>query len=74
MSKAKEKEDGERELVEHVYQYLVQNHYPDGCDKNHKWIIKKKAKKFLVKDGVLHYNVEKNGKVRYVILGPHVAF
>ena len=37
MSKAKEKEDGERELVEHVYQYLAQNHYLEGCDKNHKW-------------------------------------
>ena len=74
MSKAKEKEDGERELVEHVYQYLAQNRYPEGCDKNHKRIIRKKAKKFLVKEGVLHYKVEKNGKVRYITLGAHVIF
>ena len=28
--------DGERELLEHVYEYLAHSHYPEGCDKNHK--------------------------------------
>ena len=67
--------DGERELVEHVYEYLAHNRYPEGSDKNHKRIVRKRAKKFLLKDGELHYKVEKNGKVCYIILGVvHRAF
>ena len=56
-AESKGEEDGERELVEHDYQYLAQNRYPGGCDKNHKRIIWKKSQ--LVKDGVLYTKCRK---------------
>ena len=43
------------DIVEHVYNHLTMRAYPVECNENKKRTIRKKAKKFLVRDGELFY-------------------
>ncbi len=55
--------DGDGDLVEQAYQYITAGTYPVGCPENRKRIIRKKSKKFQVRDGELLYVVKRKGKV-----------
>lgn len=64
MSKKKEsQEENEEVLVEQVYAYLTHSQYPAACDKNQKRVIRKKATRFVVRDGELYYKLLKKNKV-----------
>lgn len=43
------------ELIEEVYLYITANQYPEEASESRKRAIRKKAKKFIVKDGELYY-------------------
>ena len=49
--KWKKKED----LVHRAFVYLTEKTYPPGSTKNEKRCIRKKADRFVVTDGVMHY-------------------
>ena len=54
----------EGDLVEQAYLYVTTLGYPAGCTDNRKRVIRKKAKKFEVKEGELFYKKRCKGKVR----------
>ena len=56
-------EERDQELVEQAYIYLTSTTYPPGCDENRKRVIRKKAKKFELKDGELYYKQKQKSKV-----------
>ena len=56
-------EERDQELVEQAYVYLTSATYPPGCDENRKRVIRKKAKKFELKDGELYYKQKQKRKV-----------
>ena len=41
-----------------ILQYLLSNKYPEGASNNHKRSIRKKCKKFVLKDGLVYYSSE----------------
>ena len=45
----------DEDIVEQVYVYKTKNQYPDGAHESKKRAIRKKAKRFVVKDGELYY-------------------
>ena len=47
--------EGDSDLVEQVYQYITAGTYPIGCSQNKKRIIRKKSKRFRIRDGELLY-------------------
>ena len=53
----------EKDLVELAYQYISTKSYPPGCPESKKRIIRKKAKRFEVRDGELCYKKKVKGKV-----------
>lgn len=58
-----EEADRDQELVEQAYMYLTAGTYPAGCSENRKRVIRKKSKKFELKDGELYYKQKQKGKV-----------
>ena len=50
------------DLIEKAYVYLTEKRYPDDCEKNEKRIIRKKAQKFVVRDGELQYKKSVRGR------------
>ena len=58
-----ERHERDQELVEQAYVYLTSTTYPPGCDDNRKRMIRKKAKKFELKDGELYYKQKQKRKV-----------
>ena len=58
-----DKEEGEVALLEKAYHYLTEKSYPLQCSKNEKRIIRRKAERLEVKDGVLHYKKKDGNKV-----------
>lgn len=59
-----ETSDQEGDLVEDVYRYLITNgDYPDECTETRKRVIRRKAKKFDVREGQLYYKHKCKGKV-----------
>ena len=55
------------DLVEAVYLYLTEAHYPQGCPNIKKRAIRKKAQKHVVRSGVLFFKKKKSGRVRLSI-------
>ena len=55
--------DQECDLVEQAYQYVTTRVYPEGCSDTRKRTIRKKAKKFEVKEGELFYKQKCREKV-----------
>ena len=43
------------DVIEHVYNYKTKSEYPLGASESKKRAIRKKATKFVVKDGELYY-------------------
>ena len=41
-----------------ILQYLLSKKYPEGASNNHKRSIRKKCKKFVLKDGLVCYSSE----------------
>ena len=59
-----EDEDGSKSaLIDQVCAYLTTGKYKDSCDKSKKRMIRKKAQRFTMIEGVLHYKMMKNKKV-----------
>ena len=58
-----ESEERDQELVEQAYSYITTSTYPPECTENRKRVIRKKAKKFELKDGELYYKQKQKGKV-----------
>ena len=53
-----------------MYHYLTKNEYPSGVSEYRKREIRKKAKRFTVKDGELYYIQGKTKhKVSFIIMG-----
>ena len=59
---AREQGQTEIDLVQQAYVYVTDKTYPEGCSENLKRVIRRKAKKFAVRDGELYY-YKKKGKV-----------
>ena len=55
-------EEGD-DLIEDTLGYISEKKYPDGCSANRKRQIRKKAEKFVLIDGDLHYKCGKSGQV-----------
>ena len=55
--------DNEVDLVDAVYLYLTEGIYPNKCSSFRKRSIRKKSKKFIIKDGVLFFKKKKKNKV-----------
>jgi len=51
------------DLVQEAYEYVATSKYPVGCTDNRKRVIRKKAKKFEVKEGEPYYKKTVKGKV-----------
>jgi hypothetical protein len=51
----------ESAMYDEVCQYLLHGSYPGMATKQEKAVIRKRAKKFRVVDGILHYVDGKNG-------------
>ena len=63
---SKEKEGGAKpDLVEQAVTYVLKKSYPENCTENEKRVIRKKSKKFAVKDGEVFYKKTIKGKVRH---------
>ena len=56
------------DLVHDVFQYLKDGKYPDSCTLSHKRIIRRKAKRFELSDGVLFYKQKRKNQVMSNIL------
>ena len=66
MKTADSSEEGDakcRDLVEEAYEYLVRKVYPVGASVARKRCIRRKAQKFVVKDGEMYFKEKKKGKV-----------
>ena len=51
--------------------YLVTSRFPDGHTKNQKDVLRRKAKSFLVRDGLLYHRDKKRGvdlQVIYILV------
>ena len=57
-----EVEEG-RNLVQEAYIYLTEHRYPQDCTYTRKRSIRKKAGKFVVRDGELFFKKKRKGKV-----------
>ena len=57
-------EDYEGENYSKIETYLTRNEYPEGATKAEKGSIRKRAKKFQMVDGLLHYTGGKDGVLR----------
>ena len=61
----KEPQTEERRQYEELHFYLLREDYPPGATKAEKGVIRKRAKKFELVDGILHYgSVGKDGQSR----------
>ena len=66
--KKAEKSGPELDLVNAAFMYITESHYPNGCSDVRKRTIRKKAKMFVVRDGVMYFKKKKKGK------GIHILF
>ena len=67
----REAEKDEIKIYDEVYDYLFNSSYPEGASKAEKCVIRKRAKKFQLVDGVLHYKENVNGghqRLRQVLI------
>ena len=55
--------EGGGDLVQEAYIYLTEHHYPQDCTNVRKRSIRKKAGKFVVRDGELFFKKRRKGKV-----------
>ena len=51
------------DFIVDVYLYLAKKIYPDGCKRQRKRTIRRKAEKFVVREGQLFYINNKGDKV-----------
>lgn len=54
------------ESYSEIENYLTRSEYPEGSTKAEKGAIRKRAKKFRMVDGLLHYTGRKDEAVRQV--------
>jgi len=56
--------EGGRDLVQEAYVYLTEHRYQPGCISSRKRSIRKKAGKFVVREGEMFFKKKRKGKVR----------
>ena len=62
-------EDCEADIVEEAVGYLIEHKYPDNCSSSRERQIRKKAEKFVVKDGgEIYYNQGKGQPGSLIII------
>ena len=54
-----DEDDSKSSLIDQVCAYLTTGKYKDSCDKNKKRMIRRKAQRFTIIEGVLHYKMIK---------------
>ena len=59
--------ESEYKLIEDACNYVTNKIYPDGVDKNRKRIIRRKARKIVVKQGEVYYKKKKTEVCIYVL-------
>ena len=59
-----EEDEVKENLVEEAYQYLRRKSYPAGASEGRKRCIRRKAAKFVLKNGELFFKKMNKGKVR----------
>ena len=64
---SKDESEFENELIGDVCDYVSNKTYPAGANKNRKRIIRRKAKKVVVRHGVVYYKKRKERFVIYVL-------
>ena len=57
----------EEELVQKAFLYLKDKTYPEGCTKNEKRCIRRKAEKLVERNGVMYYK-KKDGAEVWLIM------
>ena len=67
-----ENAEGNEQLLQEAYIFLTEKRYPNGCTELRKRVIRKKALKFVVKDGELFYKTKK-GKVKTLTACGHAC-
>ena len=60
-------------LLDDVYLYITTKSYPDGCSREKKRTIRRKAERFVIRDGQFFYIMNKGRKVLKSILGNDVG-
>ena len=60
--------EGAGDLVQEAYIYLTERRYPSGFSDSQKQSIRKKAGKFVVRDGEMLFKKKRKGKVRRNLL------
>ena len=61
-------------LLDHVFLYITSKSYPDGCTREKKRTIRRKAERFVIRDGQFFYIKNMGRKVLKSILGDDVGF
>ena len=56
-------DDKDQELVDQAFTYLTSFRYPSDCPENRKRVIRKKAKRFVQKNGEFFYKLKVKSKV-----------
>lgn len=56
-------EEKDQLLVEQAFVYLTTSKYPVDCSENRKRVVRKKSKKFELRDGELFYKQKQKAKV-----------
>ena len=64
-----ERSDLDSDLVEQTVEYIRNKCYPDGTNESRKRVIRKKAKRFEVRDGVLLYKHTRKTGGKKVVQG-----
>ena len=58
---------GTMDLVDAAYMYILEQKYPEGCTDTRKRSIRKKAKMFVIRDGVLYFKKKKKRMVGIIL-------
>ena len=58
----------ESSLIDDTFLHLTEHKYPSQCSEVQKRVIRNKARKFFVRDGVMYFKKIVKGKVWYMCL------
>ena len=59
----------EAKEYDEIYNVVADQNYPEGITKNQKDVLRNKAKKFVIRDGLLYYCDRKRGERQVSAVG-----
>ena len=59
----------EAKECDEIYNVVAGQNYPEGITKNQKNVLRNKAKKFVIRDGLLYYCYKNRGKRQVSAVG-----